>query len=45
MAYLGSNTWIEAEPEAAKVITVKPPSRNGWFRIPMNIVRWHALQK
>lgn len=45
MAYLGDNTWIEADPGLEKVVTVSAPSRdNVWFEKPMNIVRWRVFQ-
>lgn len=45
MAYLGGNTWIEADPGAGRVITVTTPCEtNAWFREPMKIVRWGIFQ-
>jgi hypothetical protein len=45
MAYLGSNTWIEADPGAARVITVSAPCEtNAWFLEPMKIMRWSILR-
>ncbi len=45
MAYLGSNTWIEADPGAGRVITVSAPCEtNAWFCQPMKIMRWSILQ-
>lgn len=45
LAYLGDQMWIEADPGAGRVIVVKAPSQdNGWFSIPVNIVRWKLLQ-
>ena len=45
MAYLGSNDWIEADPEVGKVITESAPSaHNTWFSQNMNIVRWNILR-
>ena len=43
LAFLGGNEWIEAEPDANKVITVRVPSDNGWFRTPVQVVRWDVL--
>jgi hypothetical protein len=44
MAYLGEKLWIEADPAAARVITVAAPSKtNAWFHGPMKIVRWSCL--
>ena len=45
LAYIGDNTWIEADPGVARVITVTAPSKdNVWFQGPMNIVRWKILK-
>jgi hypothetical protein len=46
MAYLGDDLWIEADPLAHRVITVRAPSRsNAWFNGPMRIVRWSILNQ
>ncbi len=46
MAYLGESLWIEADPEAGRVIIVHAPAKdNLWFQIPMNIVRWNLFEK
>jgi hypothetical protein len=46
MAYLGDHRWIEADPEARRVITVPVPAENNpWFDTPMNIVRWSILAR
>ena len=45
MAYLGSNTWIEADPGAGRVITVLAPCEtNAWFLEPMKVMRWSILR-
>jgi hypothetical protein len=45
LAYLGDETWIEADPALESVITVKAPSRdNAWLAAPVKIVRWKILQ-
>jgi hypothetical protein len=45
LAYLGESRWIEADPEAGRVITVAAPSAdNPWFQTPMRVVRWSMLQ-
>lgn len=45
LAYTGENRWIEADPNAGKVITVTAPSKdNVWFSEPMKIVRWQWLK-
>jgi hypothetical protein len=43
LAYLGDDTWIEADPSVGKVIRVKIPSTNVWFSTPVNLVRWRIL--
>ncbi len=43
MAYLGNNTWIEADPDAGKVIQVALPTNNHWFMAPVIFVRWKWL--
>lgn len=43
LAYLGASEWIEADPKAGKVITVRTPSTDIWFDQPMNIVRWYRF--
>ena len=40
MAYLGNQTWIEADPDAHKVIEVVLPTDNQWFKTPVVFVRW-----
>ncbi|WP_395751962.1 hypothetical protein [Prosthecobacter sp.] len=44
MAYLGEETWIEADPGKLRVITVHAPTTsNGWFLRPVRILRWRML--
>ena len=47
LAYLGRQTWIEADPNALtgdKVIEVTVPrSRNAWLNVGMRILRWRSL--
>ena len=44
LAYIGNSTWIEADPNAWKVIKVKVPSKNAWFSMPMHIMRWRQFE-
>lgn len=45
LAYLGDSTWIEADPNKMKVIVVRVPARdNGWFEVPVVIMRWKQLE-
>jgi hypothetical protein len=43
LAYLGERQWIQADPSAGKVIVETAPSKNGWFKGPVRIVRWECL--
>lgn len=44
MAYLGEESWIEADPGKLKVITVHAPTTtNGWFLHRVSILRWSML--
>ncbi len=44
LAYLGDQTWIEADPGYKKVIEVKIPEPNNyWFTIPVYALRWKQL--
>ena len=44
LAYLGENTWLEADPLAMRVIRVTAPSAdNVWLQGPVRIVRWRFL--
>ena len=46
MAYLGNNTWIEADPGVGRVISVPVPVKdNSWFDTSMKIVRWSILSQ
>lgn len=48
LAYIGNQTWIEADPNAIQgdcVIQVKTPTRNAWFNQPVHIMRWRQLEK
>ncbi|HBB32291.1 MAG TPA: hypothetical protein DDZ80_17895 [Cyanobacteria bacterium UBA8803] len=45
LAYIGDNTWIEADPHYQKVIKVKIPDlKNPWFNVPIYIVRWQQFE-
>lgn len=47
LAYIGQQTWIEADPSAMvgdKVIKVKTPTRNAWFNTPVHIMRWRQFE-
>lgn len=45
LAYVGENTWIEADPGEKRVIKLQSPSQNPWFNEPVNIMRWAILDE
>lgn len=48
LAYIGNQTWIEADPNEAlgnRVIKVLTPTRNAWFNTPVHIMRWRQLEE
>jgi hypothetical protein len=44
MAYLGGPVWIAADPEAGRVIKLRPSSRNPWLSAPVVVMTWRALE-
>lgn len=47
LAYVGQQTWIEADPNALRgdqVVQVTTPTPNAWFNTPVHIVRWIQLE-
>jgi len=45
LAYLGNETWIEADPGAHKVIQAKKGDANPWLSRPVALMRWSVLAK
>ncbi len=43
LAYLGDRQWIEADPNLQKVVIEAVPTRNPWFHMPVQILRWHQF--
>jgi hypothetical protein len=44
LAYLGNQTWIEADPTIHKVIKVHiPEPKNYWFNTPVFILQWQEF--
>jgi hypothetical protein len=43
LAYLGDKQWIQADPTEGKVIVETAPSKNGWFKGAIQVVRWRWL--
>ena len=47
LAYIGNQTWIEADPNELQgncVIKVQTPTKNAWFNTPVHIMRWRHLE-
>ena len=44
VAYLGGTEWIEADPDAKKVLRLTTPSTNSWFDTPVKVMRWTLLK-
>ncbi|OLE53343.1 MAG: hypothetical protein AUG51_13715 [Acidobacteria bacterium 13_1_20CM_3_53_8] len=44
LAYIGDQTWIEADPGPMRVIKVRAPSDNIWFKVPVHIMRWQQFE-
>ncbi|MDB6065603.1 MAG: cell wall-associated hydrolase, invasion-associated protein [Pedosphaera sp.] len=40
LAYIGDQTWIEADPGEKRVIRVRVPSDSPWFKEPVSVLRW-----
>jgi hypothetical protein len=40
LAYLGDQTWIQADPDSHKVVEVVLPTDIHWFEAPVVFVRW-----
>ena len=45
LAYLGGQTWIEADPDAGRVLQAQVPSKSPWFNEPVKIMRWAQLDE
>jgi hypothetical protein len=45
LAYLGNQTWIEADPGARKVIVIKTSDANAWLDSSAVFVRWTELNR
>jgi hypothetical protein len=43
LAYLGGRTWIEADPDLGRVVQLTAPTDSVWFKVPVRLVRWRAL--
>jgi hypothetical protein len=44
LAYLGGETWIQADPGAGCVIRAKAAAGNPWLSVPVVAMRWRALE-
>ncbi len=46
LAYLGEQTWIQADPGESRVVTLVVPEKdNIWFRAPVRVMRWAVLTR
>jgi len=45
LAYLGNQTWIEADPGMGKVIVIKTSDANAWLDSSAVFVRWSELDQ
>ena len=45
LAYLGEQTWIQADPGQGKVVALAAPHTNGWFHQPVRVMRWSYLRQ
>ncbi|MGB7521632.1 MAG: hypothetical protein WA896_18540, partial [Spirulinaceae cyanobacterium] len=44
LAYIGNQTWIEADPNYQQVIKVKiPEPNNPWFNVPIYTLQWQQF--
>ena len=46
LAYLGEQTWINADPKGKFAVVSKtaPDEKDAWFSTPVKLVRWYRLQ-
>ena len=44
MAYTGDETWIEADPNPGRVVSVRAPSNVVWFKVPVRVMRWRQFE-
>ncbi|MDB6125797.1 MAG: cell wall-associated hydrolase, invasion-associated protein [Pedosphaera sp.] len=44
LAYIGGQTWIEADPEVKRVVKVHVPASNAWFQESVRVMRWGELE-
>lgn len=44
LAYLGDRRWIQADPQAGRVLVLSAETAdNRWLRVPVRVVRWKVL--
>ncbi|MBE9033235.1 C40 family peptidase [filamentous cyanobacterium LEGE 11480] len=43
LAYLGNQSWIEADPNLQKVVIESVPTPNPWFHTAVQILRWRQF--
>lgn len=46
LAYLGDRTWVQADPNVGRIVTVTiPADGNPWFVQPVRLFRWQLLRR
>lgn len=43
LVFLDGDRWIQADPVAGEVITVRAGDANQWLQVPVRVVRWRLL--
>jgi hypothetical protein len=44
LAYLGNESWIEADPVEKRVLVIGAHTTNAWSDLPVKLIRWRQLQ-
>jgi hypothetical protein len=44
LAYVGDETWIEADPNPGRVIKARARFGNSWLKVPVRIMRWQQFE-
>jgi len=45
LAYVGDQTWIEADPVLMRVVMIRTPAKNPWFEMPVDVMRWAQFER
>jgi hypothetical protein len=44
LAYVGDETWIEADPNPGRVVEVRARAGNSWLKVPVRVMRWRQFE-